>query len=92
MFNGDHRIPFVGPPSRLDRIEITLSSLADITLAMHALNIAKGQYTHEELKKMIEIVSKARPKLGGSFTFEEGLKAIMAAFRIEIQRESKEGE
>lgn len=89
MFSGDHRIPFVEPPSRLDRLESTLASLADITLAMHTLHIAKGQYTHEELIKMVGIVSEARPKVGKTFTIEEGLKAIIAAFRIEIQGESK---
>lgn len=85
MPNGNHRTPYIRPPSRLDKLEQTVSSALDIILALHALNVVKGTFTHEELNKMVGIVAKARPKLSGTFTVEEGIKAIMAAFRIEGQ-------
>lgn len=87
MSNGDRHLHFERQPSRLDNLEASLGSAINILLAMHALNVAKGQYTHEELDKMVGIVSKVRPKLSEAFTIEEGIKAIVAAFRIETQEE-----
>ena len=86
MGNGDH-IPFIRPPSRQEKLEISLGNTINIVLALHALNVARGQYTHEELDRMIGIVEKVRPKLSEAFTVEQGIKAIVAAFRIETQGE-----
>lgn len=77
------RIPIPRQPSRLEQLEASLNNTIDVVLAMHALNVAKGQYTHEELDRMVGIVSNVRPKLGSTFTVEGGIKAIVAAFRIE---------
>ena len=81
MSNG--HMQFGKQPSRQEKAETSLSNTIDIVLAMHALNVAKGQYTHEELDRMVGIVSKVRPKLGEVFTVEQGIKAIIASFRIE---------
>lgn len=85
MPNGDHsRSPFVRPPTPLEKLQMTVGKIIDMVLAIHALNLVKGTYTHAELSKMMDIVAKVRPKMSESFSVEEGLKAIMAAFRIEM--------
>ncbi len=88
--NGDGKYLLPRPPSRLEKLEGTLSSVIDMVLALHALGMAKGLFTHEELVKMTELVSKARPKLK-EFTIDEGIKAIVAAWRIETGGEPKGG-
>ena len=84
MSNGRRSgIPIPRMPSRLEKLETSLHNTINIVLAMHALNVARGQYTHDELDKMVGIVSKVRPQLSEVFTVEDGIKAIVAAFRIE---------
>jgi len=86
MPNGDdHRYLLPRPPTRLEKLEQTVGNVIDMVLALHALSMAKGTFTHEELVRMTEIVARVRPKISETFTVEEGLKAIMAAFRIEGQ-------
>lgn len=88
MPNGNHSQPFLPrPPSRLERAETNLSHTIDLVLALHALLVTKGLSTHDEIARMVKIVADARPKLGKEFTVEEGIKAIVAAFRIEGQGE-----
>jgi hypothetical protein len=69
--------------SQTERDRATIASLVDIELAMYALLINKGLITPEDTQRMVKIVRGARAKLGNSFTFDEGLKAILATFRIE---------
>lgn len=88
----DHGYQLPRLPSRLEKLEQTVSSALDMILALHALNMVKGTFTHEELDKMIGIVAEARPKLSKTFTVEEGLKAIQAAFRIEIRSDKPKEE
>ena len=76
------------PLSRLEMAESNLSNTIDLVLALHALLVAKGLSTHEEIDKMCHIVADARPKLGKEFTVEEGIKAIVVAFRIETGGQS----
>lgn len=85
MPNGDHRRPFPlpRPPSRLEIVESNLHQTINLLLALHATLMAKGLSTHEEIDKMARIVEDARPKLGKEFTIEEGIKAIITAWRIE---------
>ena len=82
-------LPFPMPrqPSRLDKAEYNLNSTINIVLAVHALSIAKGLWTHEDVSKMTDIVAKVRPKMSETFTVEQAIKAIVAAFRIETQGE-----
>lgn len=79
----DHNVPLFPQPSRLDKLESSLSSTIDLVLALHAILVAKGLATHEEIDRMAGIVKDARPKLSGEFSVEEGIKAIVVAFRIE---------
>jgi len=72
-------------PSRLEKAELRLSELIDIMFGIHALLIAKGLVTFEETSKMVDLVRHARVKLGKDFTVEEGLKAIIAQWRIELK-------
>jgi len=84
MSGGDSfRIPIPRPPSRLEMLEVNLSNTIDLMLALHALLVAKGLSSHEEIDRMVHLVADARPKLGKEFTIEEGIKAIVVAFRIE---------
>lgn len=82
-FGDDHNFPLIRPPSRLEQVEMNLKSAIDILLALHALLVAKGLSSHQEIEKMTQIVADARPKLSKEFTVEQGIKAIIAAFRIE---------
>jgi len=84
MPNGNgFRIPVPRPPSRLEILESNLHNTIDLVLALHAILMVKNIATHEEIDKMAKIVGDARPKLGKEFTIEEGIKAIVVAFRIE---------
>ncbi len=80
----NHRYERVRPPTPLEKLQHTVGNVIDMILAIHALNLVKGTYTHAELTKMVDIVAKVRPKMGETFNIEEGLKAIMAAFKIEL--------
>ena len=80
----NHRYERVRPPTPLEKLQAVMSTTSDMVLAIHALNLVKGTYTNDELSKMMDIVAKVRPKMSETFTVEEGLKAIMAAFRIEL--------
>ena len=80
----NHRYERVRPPTPLEKLQVTMGKVIDMVLAIHALNLVKGTYTNDELSKMMDIVAKVRPKMSETFTVEEGLKAIMAAFRIEL--------
>lgn len=75
-------LPLLRPPSRLEKLENAQKQSIDMILGLHALCMAKGLFTHEELDKMVKLVSEARPKLQ-EFSVAEGIKAIVAAFRIE---------
>lgn len=80
-------------PSRLDKAESTLIELVDFTLAIAAMNMEAGHFTHEDLFRMESIIKDARRKLGRAFTIEDGMKAVRAAFRIELdKREDKGGQ
>ena len=79
----------MGMSLRLSRLERTLNSLIDDFLALHALMIVRGHYTHEDVVKMHKIVADARQRLGASFTIEEGLRVIQASFKIEMAKEQK---
>lgn len=85
MPNGDH-IPFIRPPSRLEKLESALSNLIDFNLAIAAMCMERGTFTHEELFRMEGIIKDARHRLGSAFTIEDGMAAVQAAFRIEGQR------
>ena len=87
----DHRIPFIRPPSPLQNLQGVVNQLVDFTLALAAMNIERGTFSHEQLFKMESIIKDARKKLGKDFTIEDGMKAVRAAFRIELQREKGKG-
>ena len=80
----NHRYERVRPPTPLEKLQATMGKVIDMVLAIHALNLVKGTYSNDELLKMVDIVAKVRPKMSETFTVEEGLKAIMAAFKIEL--------
>jgi len=61
-------------PSRLDKAECNLNSTINIVLAVHALGIAKGLWTHEDVSKMTDIVAKVRPKMSEVFTVEQAIR------------------
>ena len=86
MPNGDH-IPLLRPPSPLQKLQAVTQELIDFTLAVAAMNIEAGTFNHEQLFKMEDIIRDARRKLGSAFTIEEGMKAVRAAFRIELGKE-----
>ena len=83
------------PPFRIRRatpvegLQIIVSSLIDFTLAMAAMDLEAGTFTAEQLAKMESIMGDFRKKAGKSFNFIEGMQAVRAAFRIEIQGERK---
>ena len=83
-------IPFIRQPSRLDKAETALTELIDFTLAVAAICTEHGLFDHDHLFKMESIIKDARRKLGGSFTIEEGMKAVRAAYRIELSKERGE--
>lgn len=93
MLNDNHRIPFerIRQPSRLDKAEATLTELIDFTLALAAMSMEAGTFTQEQLFKMESIIKDARRKLGSAFTLEDGMQAVRAAFRIELQRGKNNG-
>jgi len=62
----------------------TLANLVDFTLTIHALLVEKGLYSQEEFERMQKIVKDGRSKLNRSFSFEDGMRAIRAAYRIEV--------
>jgi len=86
MPNGDHRIPFIRQPGPLQRLQGTVQELVDFTLAIAAMNMEAGTFNHEQLFRMEAIIKDARRKLGTAFTIEEGMKAVRAAYRIELNR------
>lgn len=85
MPNG--HIPILGPPSKVDKLGGIVTQLIDFTLALAAMNIERGTFNQEQLFRMESIIKDARRKLGSAFTIEEGMKAVRAAFRIELGKE-----
>lgn len=83
--DGQHEIQPIRQPTRLEKAESALSNLIDFNLAIAAMCMERGTFTHEELFKMESIIKDARRQLGSAFTIEEGMKAVRAAFRIEGQ-------
>lgn len=86
MPNGnDHRIPFerMREPSPLQKLQGVVTELIDFTLAMAAISMERGTFSHEELFRMESVIKDARRKMGSIFTIEEGMKAVRAAFRLE---------
>ena len=73
----------VKPLTPLQKLQRTVTELIDFNLAVCALCMERGTFTHEELFKMERIIKDARGKLGSAFTIEEGMKAVRVAFRIE---------
>lgn len=87
MSNGDKNRPILlpGKGSRLEKAERAIYGLIDFVFGMHALLMEKGYYTQEECNRMASIAAEARRKLAGNFDVEAALKAIQAAYRIEIR-------
>lgn len=74
-------------PSRLDEVIHAVNALSDFTLAICAMCMEAGTFTSEQLFKMEEVLRDARRKLGPGFDTKEGIAAVRAAFRLEIQGE-----
>lgn len=72
-------------PSRIDNLIQAINNLSDFTLALAAMCMEAGTFTSEQLFKMEEVLRDARHKLGHGFTTKEGIAAVRAAFRIELQ-------
>ena len=89
MPNGDHQFRIPRPPTPLQKLQGVVTELIDFNLAIAGMCIERGTFTHEELFRMESIIKDARRKLGKDFTFEEGMKAVRVAFRIEGQRDKK---
>lgn len=87
MFRNNHRFQLPKEPSRLEKAEQALTQLIDFSLAVAAICMERGTFTHEQLMKMESIIKDARRKLGSNFSIEDGMKAVRAAFRIEIERD-----
>ena len=49
--------------------------------------MAKGLWTHEDISRMTDTVAEVRPEMNETFTVEQGIRAIVAAFRIETRGE-----
>ena len=93
MLNDDHRpqFPFerIRQATPLEKAQLVLNELIDFTLALSAMCMERNVFTAEEMFKMEAVMKDARRKLGKDFTMEEGIKAVRAAFRIEIDKEGK---
>ena len=85
MSNGDNERFLLKPETPLQKATAALSGLIDYTIALSAMCIEAGIFDSEQLFRMEAIIRDGRRKLGKDFTFDEGLKAVRAAFRIEIQ-------
>lgn len=70
----------------LQKLQVVVTELIDFNLAVAAMCMERGTFTHEELFRMERVIKDARRKLGTAFTIEEGMKAVRAAFRIEGSR------
>lgn len=75
---------------RLERAEVALTQLIDFTMAIAAMNMVAGHFTLDQIIRMEKVVKEARRRIGKDFTFEEGMKAVVAAFKIEIQGDEKD--
>ena len=73
----------INPLTPLQKLQNTVAELIDFNLAVAAMCMERGTFTHEELFRMEKIIKDARRELGPAFTIEEGMKAVRAAFRIE---------
>ena len=85
MSNGDDGRFVIKRETPLQKAQSALSALIDYTIALSAMCMEAGIFTSEQLFRMEDVIKDGRRKLGKDFTFEEGLKAVRAAFRIEIQ-------
>ena len=85
MVFGPEGLPPIRMPSKLDKMVQTVNALSDFTLALAAMCMEAGTFDSEQLFKMEEVLRGARRKLGVGFTTEQGIKAVRAAFRIEIR-------
>ena len=84
----DRGFPFHKPLSPLQKVQGTLTELIDFNLAIAAMCMEKGVFNHEQLFRMEGIIKDARRKLGSTFTIEDGMAAVRAAFKIEISRDN----
>lgn len=82
---GDERFPFgrIRHKTPFEKLQEIVTELIDFNLAIAAMCMERGTFTHEELFRMEAVIKDARRKLGTAFTIEEGMKAVRAAFRIE---------
>ena len=80
------------PLTPLQKVQGTLTELIDFNLAIAAMCMEKSVFTHEQLFRMEGIIKDARRRLGSTFTIEDGMAAVMAAFKIEILRDNSKGE
>lgn len=69
--------------SPLQKLQGVVVELIDFILAVAAMNLEKGNFSHEQLFRMEAIIKDVRRKMGASFTIEDGMKAVRTAFRLE---------